>query len=266
MNGVEALRALAERLARNAVFPRRLPAEFARVRMLVSSEGGLRYLLRPMAEVDPVLLRLAARCVQPGDDVWDVGANVGLFAFAAGARAGPLGTVLALEPDTVLVNLLRRSARRLPETAASVEVLAVAASSEAGVSRLNIGRRSRSTNFLDGYGSTQTGGARSANLVPTVTLDSLLDHFPAPAVLKIDVEGAEEAVLVGASRVLHEAKPLLICEVVPGATADRVTDTLHGAGYVLFDGEADGFACSPADQATYTTVAVHDSQRHRLRR
>jgi Methyltransferase FkbM domain len=45
-----------------------------------------------------------------------------------------------------------------------------------------------------------------------MTLDSLLDHFAAPQVLKIDVEGMELSVLAGAEKVL-EAGPTIFCEV-----------------------------------------------------
>ncbi len=36
--------------------------------------------------------------VQPGDCVWDVGANVGLYALYAARRVGAGGTVIAFEP------------------------------------------------------------------------------------------------------------------------------------------------------------------------
>jgi precorrin-6B methylase 2 len=63
-----------------------------------------------MTGVDPALLRLAAEVVGPGDTVWDIGASLGLFSIAAAVAAGPAGHVLAVEPDTALVRLLRRSA------------------------------------------------------------------------------------------------------------------------------------------------------------
>jgi FkbM family methyltransferase len=55
-------------------------------------------------------MRLAAETVGPGNTVWDIGANLGLFGFAAAVAAGPSGRVLAVEPDTALAGLLRRSA------------------------------------------------------------------------------------------------------------------------------------------------------------
>src|SRR5579859_3877308 len=104
------LRLALERASHRVVVLRRLPPPFAGARIYVSTEGGLRYLARPMAQVDPPLLRLAAEVVRRGDTVWDIGANMGLFSFAAAVLAGPEGRVLAVEPDTDLVGLLRRSA------------------------------------------------------------------------------------------------------------------------------------------------------------
>jgi FkbM family methyltransferase len=49
--------------------------------------------------------------------------------------------------------------------------------------------------------------------VPTVTLDWLATQFPAPDVIKIDVEQAELAILRGASSVLRAALPTIVCAV-----------------------------------------------------
>jgi FkbM family methyltransferase len=187
-----------------------------------------------MAKVDPALLRLAAEVVGPGDTVWDVGANMGLFSFAAAVAAGPTGHVLAVEADTDLVGQLRRSAAGNTRHA-SVDVLPAAVSDDLSVARFHIARRNRSTSHLAGFGSTMTGGVRSTRLVPTVTLDWLAARFPLPDVLKVDVEGAELAVLSGASRVLAHS-PAVICEV-SAQNATAVAEILTGHGYVLYDGD-----------------------------
>jgi len=98
----------------------------------------LRYLKPRLTAVDPTLLGLAREVVRPGAVVWDVGANVGLFSFAAASVVGPAGRVVALEPDSWLVGLLRRSAA-LNGHLAPVEVLPVAVSDSVGVGRLHYG-------------------------------------------------------------------------------------------------------------------------------
>jgi hypothetical protein len=135
-----------------------------------------------------------------------------------------------------------------------VEVLPAAASDRPGVDRFHIARRCRSTNHLDGYGTTQTGGSRSVEIVPTVTLDSLLDQFPRPDVLKIDVERAESLVLRGARSVLA-GLPALICEVA-AENADRVRELLAPYGYVLYDGGVPAGRRRPLDQAPWSLLAV----------
>jgi hypothetical protein len=63
--------------------------------MYLLTESGLRDLIRDMSDIDPALLPLAADIVMAGQVMLDVGANVGLFSFAAAAAAGLAGHVLA---------------------------------------------------------------------------------------------------------------------------------------------------------------------------
>lgn len=252
------IRSSLEQATHRIVVRRRLPAPFAAARIYVSSEGGLRYLGRGMARVDPPLLRLAAEMVRPGNTVWDIGANLGLFSFAAAVAAGPGGSVLAVEPDTVLAGLLRRSAA-LNRGHAPVDVLPAAVSDDLSVARFHTARRNRSTNHLDGFGTSQTGGVRATDLVPTFTLDWLATHFAAPDVIKIDVEEAEAAVLAGGSRVLGLASKI-ICEVAARNFA-VVRDTLNRHGYVLYDGDRPSAERVPVGDAQWNTLAVRESVR-----
>src|ERR1019366_8153086 len=81
-----------------------------RVRVGRASEGGLKYLRPRLGGINPILLGLVEEVVSPGDVIWDIGANLGLFTFAAAVAAGGNGHVLAIEPDALLVGMLRRSA------------------------------------------------------------------------------------------------------------------------------------------------------------
>lgn len=248
-------RATAEKATHRLVLRRRLPPPYEAARIYVSSESGLRYLKPRLQAVDPDLLRAVGRLVHDGDNVWDVGANVGLFTFSAALRAGARGSVLAVEADTWNVGLLRRSASH-PQRGAPVRILPAAASDRIGVATFNIAVRSRSTNYLDvATGSTQTGGVRQAQTVPTVTLDLLLEHFPPPDVLKIDVEGAEALVLAGAAKVLA-LRPRIVCEVAE-ENVPVVQRLLQQHGYSFYDGERCSYE-QPLLTPPYMTIALPD--------
>src|SRR5258708_38692911 len=96
------LRSVLERSTHRLVVRRRLPRPFAAARICASTEGGLRYLRPNMAKVDPLLTGLAHELVHPGDVVSEIGANLGLFTFAAAVAAGPTRRCLAAAPDPLL--------------------------------------------------------------------------------------------------------------------------------------------------------------------
>ena len=249
-------RRVAERLSRGVVLRRHLPSEFQRLRLYVTPEAGLRHWGR-LSQVDPHLFRMARELVAPGSVVWDVGANVGLFAFSAAALAGPSGFVLAIEPDVWLAHLLDRSSRRLAEQklpAAPVKVLCASVSNELRVSELEIAERARASNYLyDVTGSTQTGGHRHRQPTVSIALDWLLGYFAAPQILKIDVESHEAEVLRGAARLMEEVRPVIWCEVDP-RNAEAVTKLLLRRKYELFG--AANVPHPPIARAWWNTLAV----------
>lgn len=236
------IRTLTEQATKHLRFRRRLPEDFGGQPMWVSPSAGLRYLFKPMAQVDPSLLRFVSRYVKKGDVVWDIGANIGLFTLTAAYKAG---LVVAVEPDESASNLLKRSCQDL-----SVALISSAVGNSVGVRSLHLAKRSNSANFLEGYGTTQTGGTREVVRVHTVTLDWIAQKFPLPDVLKIDVEGAEVEVFEGCS-FLSTKRPIILCEV-SSENSPRITEILHRYGYQLFDGDLD----EPISQAAWNTVAV----------
>lgn len=231
-------------------FMRKLPSDLGGCRFPASLEGGTKYLRRDLHRVDPTLTGFARRYVTPGSVVWDIGANVGLFTFVAAGLAGPEGSVLAVEADTWLVGNLRRAAMRNSGVAA-VSVLPVAVSDTVGVAEFIIANATRATNYLrDSGGSSMTGGVRERQLVPTLTLDSLLERFGVPSVIKIDIEGGEPAALRGAAATLSH-RPTLFLEVYDRAS-DAVHEILAPHRYTYLDAST----LEQVDRPTYNVVAI----------
>jgi FkbM family methyltransferase len=250
-------RSALERVSRGLVFKRRLPSRFNGTAMYVSPDAGLRYWRPGLDGADPMLLDAAAELVHSGDSVWDIGANVGLFSFAAASVAGPTGSVLAVEPDMWLAGLLRRSSALPAGGRAPVNVLPVAVDLTLGVAKLHVAARGRASNSLspDRANDGTAGGFRDVQLVPTVPLDWLLDHFPHPRVVKIDVEGLEDRVLGGGRRLLGEVRPAVLCEVSE-QNADKVAALFAAANYELFDASAPTGQRRPVQRPVWNTLAL----------
>ena len=169
------IRSWAEKISRGRIIKRKLPSELGGYSLYVSPEAGLRYWKPTLANIDPMLFNVVREYVQSSYVIWDVGANVGLFTFAAMAKATS-GQCLSFEPDIWLCHLLQKSIKQNPNV--KVDVLPVAVSDKVSLAKFNIAVRSRATNYLSqAFGSTQTGGVRESQIVPTVTLDFVLENY-----------------------------------------------------------------------------------------
>ncbi len=258
------LRRLIERLSRGRVLRRNLPAELGGTTIFVTPDAALKYWGRDLRRIDPDLLDAATELVFPGARVWDVGANVGLFAFAAAFLAGERGSVLAIEPDPFLASLLRRSAAHEPSNRsarssgvlAAVEVIEAAVAATDGEVELHIAERGRAANHLAAVeGSSQAGGVRTRRRVRAVTLDGLLLTHAPPDVLKIDVEGAEMLVLGGAKKLLAEARPRVYCEVTE-ENSEAVGQLFAAFDYEVFDASIAAAERRPLGAAPWNALAL----------
>lgn len=211
---VGVFRAFTERLLGSLVLTRRLPKRFGGGRLIISGKvGGMKYLFKRADAWDPELMRIASLLVKKNDVVWDVGANVGLFTKCASYFAAAHGQVYSIEADTDALVLLNRTISNCSSEDAPITLLSVAVSDHTGWEIFSISRRARASNSLAGYGSSSTGGILQNRVLPAVSLDRMLDKFPPPNVLKIDVEGAEVKVLKGGEKVLSTVRPLIYCEI-----------------------------------------------------
>lgn len=243
------LRRVLERVSRNRVLKRRLPSDFGSRPIYVSPDAALRFWRYDLERTDPILFRLARKLVKRGDVVWDVGANLGIFSFAAAAVAGKSGSVVSVEADPWLSGLLRRSASTPFADHAPVSVISAAVADRLSVGEFNIANRGRCSNFVSGFGTTQTNGSRSSLPLVAVTLDWLASYFPKPVVLKIDIEGMDHLALRGGTNILS-TRPIVIIEVQANE-AEGIATLLKQFGYNILDTDL-----RPVRELPYDVVAI----------
>lgn len=191
---------------------------------------------------DPFPYRLRKLCATAGiDTVLDVGANLGQY--AAGLRiAGFPGRIVSVEP---LPGAHRAMARRAAGDPLWTTVR-TAAGDRVGTLTVHVSANSYSSSALDILPAHLDASPDSAYVaaeeVPLTTVDALVETYgldPARTLLKIDVQGYEDAVLSGAAGVLPELAgiqielslvPLYAGQPLMPATVDR----LAAAGLTLW--------------------------------
>nr|WP_274607310.1 FkbM family methyltransferase [Paracraurococcus ruber] len=143
-----------------------------------------------------VLRGVVRRVIRPGDCVWDVGANRGLYTRMFGEKVGPDGTVVAFEPVPHTAERLRAAVADLPR----VRTLPLALSDSSGDLAADLGdhpdaETARIFSAHAGEGDVMFRAERGDDLVREGIV-------PRPQIVKIDVEGHELEVLQGMEEVL----------------------------------------------------------------
>jgi len=243
------MRSILERLVRNRTVKRSLPLRFNSTPLYLSPDSQLSYLKFGEKAFDKELLNIAYKYINEKSTVWDVGANVGVFAFAAASLAKK-GEVVAIEADIWLAHFMRKSQNHKKNTNLKIKILPVAMSDQCSIAEFLISDRGRARNALKTEHRMDAEGFREQVLVPTLTLDKLLDCFAQPNFIKVDVEGAEVLVLRGASKVLKDIRPIIYIEVGSEATKE-VTTIFTENNYLLFDSHNNQIS-----QCTFNTLAI----------
>ncbi len=182
---------------------------------------------------------LLVRHAREGDIV-DVGANEGFYSLCLGRVAAAANNrIHAFEPLPANLELLRRSVAT-NGLADTIDVVPAAVGSRQGEVTLFVPR--------GGYGSYATTVADAAPdavesvSVPIDTLDRLVGARSTRRIslIKVDVEGAEYDVLLGASALIDAHRPAVFLELEehrqPSGPAgvDKIVEFLRGRGYTLY--------------------------------
>ena len=163
------------------------------------------------------------KVLSPGKVFIDVGANFGVYTLVASKLAGAAGKVIAIEPTAQSFAVLRQNIAL--NHLANVRAFRVALTQTRGKAWLYHGwdpvGNSLGMDPLCGEGGEE---------VQTESLDNLMEQngIGHVDVIKVDVEGAEELVLRGATRTLTTNSPVVIFEYNPGCSA-RLSLSPYGA-------------------------------------
>lgn len=173
-------------------------------------------------------LELVQRHLGGGGDFVDVGAHIGIYTVAAALTLRGRGRVLAFEPNPAARLQLEENLRL--NDCDNVIVSGRAVADGVGETFLHV-PDTPDPSFSSLERGRFTEGERVR--VETTTLDREIESVGMrPAVVKVDVEGAELRVLAGMGRTL-EARPVLLVEVSAesGAELERRLEPL---GYRAF--------------------------------
>ena len=151
------------------------------------------------------LLSFYANRIKVGMTVVDVGANIGLYSLLASQLVGEEGHVLSFEPNSENCRLFLLSLNR--NRSKNVTLFPVALSSKRGHEFF--------TTCIGSNGGLLPNnvavlGDPSCIVVPTARLDDLIqEHVD---FIKIDVEGAEALVVMGAKNLIERDRPIITSE------------------------------------------------------
>lgn len=171
----------------------------------------------------------------PADGVFfDVGAYFGYYSLVVAHHTRGRATVHAFEPLRANHALLRENCRLNAFERIHAHAFALSDSTRTAEMELPPSTNGGSGHLLEGQGA-----GRGRQTVRLTTLDRFIGDNPTERLdfLKIDVEGAELAVLRGARQTLARFRPRLLVELNPaalraaGSEPDDLLSLLHDFGY-----------------------------------
>ena len=214
--------------------------------------GGRFYMqIDPMDPVDRAfylgayeqdLVRLVATMVRPGDVCIDVGAQKGFITFHLAVAVGPEGQVMAFEPDPRAMDALASNAHR--NGFEQVKLFGCALGDRDGTCEFALSRQLGWSSRFPNEVAQRVVASRTS--VCTRRLDDVLAEagvLPEThklSFVKIDAEGSEPLILLGARETIDRFRPTIHIEInkasleAGGFPTDAIESLLRSLDYDLF--------------------------------
>lgn len=179
--------------------------------------------------------------LRKGDTCIDVGANLGYYSFLYAKYVGNTGKVISFEPELENFSLLQRGI--LANNFANISAYQAAVGAKQETLTLY-----KSKDNLGDHRTWETSGREKVQIA-CVSLDKFLQDLPKVDFLKVDTQGYEILVLMGAQQLIKRSPNLILAlEYWPlgikgsGGTQQAFSDTLSHLGFTKI------FAMDEVDQ------------------
>lgn len=206
----------------------------------------LRTILKDQA-FEHEVVALVKQHLDPGRDVVDIGANIGLFTVLFAKTIAAERRVLAIEPIPAALSCLRRNLARNSVSQAVILFEGVASEQDGEYEIHTIAGREEYSSLGAIVHPAAVGQSFQTLKVKGIRVDDLVEqHNLSPGLIKIDTEGAEYQVLSGAMGTLERQRPVILSELSDtllagfGTNAQQVVHLLQSHGYEVINCDAPG--------------------------
>lgn len=171
-------------------------------------------------------LAALGQLIRPGDTVIDVGANIGTHTVFFSKKVAADGIVYALEPQRITYEFL--CANLALNGLVNVIPMQIAVGNQTGRVNIPVLDPGSPQNFA----AMQVEGHHSGDMVPLLPLDTL--DLQRCNLIKIDVEGMELKVLLGAEKTIRSRRPFLFVENNTDNGSPETVQALFDMGYLCW--------------------------------
>lgn len=200
-------------------------------------------------DAEPAVQHALAAHLRAGEVFYDIGANLGFYTLLAARAVGAQGKVFSFEPDAENARRLEKNiVRNRFENVAVIEAGVWCSSGKREFSASGPASPDRGVGTFVHSASAATATAAATGvaravvcsespagrpLIPCVSLDEFARSATPPAGIKVDVEGAEIEVLLGARETLLRHRPWVLCETQSPEHGRAARKILSALGYSL---------------------------------
>lgn len=181
-------------------------------------------------------IKYLKQIIKKGDNVLDLGANIGVYTLIFAKLVGESGHVFAFEPDPSNFELLSKNVKENKHE--NTTLVQKAVSDKNGKIDLYVSKRNFASHRI-----FDAGDNRESIEIDVTTLDEYFKKNEKPIkFIKMDVEGTEGATLLGASKILENSKDIIIMmEYFPkfikkfGMIPEKILKSLIEKNFELFN-------------------------------